>query len=484
MWSVKETTPDLTQRSIVGCTAMAGFVYQFEANLVNVALPTISAQLHLTTFYASLIPIAYLIGTVAVLILAGRLGGRFGLKRIFILSITIMTLGTVICGMATCFPVLFGGRLIQGVGAGGMAALGYAIIPAFLPSSLTGYGYGRLSMATGIGMLAGNPVGGILSQFLPWRFVFLVTVPFMLALIVLSLRNLPDDSKLIGEEPEKLTLIDSLLFGFSAASAIVFLRFGSEFGFTATPIMGILGVFAVPTVLLVMRGRRGDIPLIPKMIANSIFSVSVLGIVVERCVMGGIIFLMPFYLLAVLALSPAFSSALLLSYAAGFVISAPLSGAMADKGRSGTMLFTASLVALCACALFSLYSPSTHWGYALVFLVIIGAADGIYTPSANKTAMGSIPETWKQHAAVFLPLAVNVGSALGVSLFETVIALPFPKGESFIGGTHSSGIMDIAVTKGFQWAFLIGVVLWAGLLFCIIFIRKRKEPTSRVATHR
>jgi MFS family permease len=485
MLSVRETTPDLAQRSIVGCTAMAGFVYQFEANLVNVALPTISTQLHLTTSYASLIPIAYLIGTVTVLIPAGRLGGRFGLKRIFILSIAFMTLGTVICGMAACLPVLFGGRLVQGVGAGGMAALGYAIIPAYLPSSLTGYGYGRLSMAAGMGMLAGNPVGGILSQFLPWQFIFLATVPFMFALIVFSLRNLPDDSKTIGEKPEKLTLTDSLLFGFSAAGAIIFLSFGSELGFTSTPIVGVLFVSAALTVLLVMRGRRGKISFIPEaMIANRMFLVSVLGIVAERCVMGGIVFLMPFYLTALFALPPAFSSVLLLSYAAGFVMSAPFSGAMADKGRSGTMLFTASLVAFCACALFFFYSPSTHWGYALIFLIIIGTADGMYTPSANKTAVGSIPGTWKQHAAVFLPLAVNVGNALGVSFFETVFTLPFPRGESFITGTHSSGITDIVVVKGFQLAFLTGVVLWAGILFCTIFICKRKETTGHVETHR
>ncbi|HPX82358.1 MAG TPA: MFS transporter [Syntrophales bacterium] len=136
---------------------MAGFVYQFEANLVNVALPTISAQLHLTTYYASLIPICYIIGTVTVLIAAGKLGRHFGLKRVFILSIVLMTLGTVICGMAAGLPLLLGGRLIQGVGAGGMAALGYMIIPAFLPSSLAGYGYGRLSMAAGLGMIVGNP---------------------------------------------------------------------------------------------------------------------------------------------------------------------------------------------------------------------------------------------------------------------------------------------------------------------------------------
>lgn len=485
MLNFKETTPDLRQRSIVGCTAMAGFVYQFEANLVNVALPTISAQLHITTYYASLIPIVYIIGTVTVLIAAGILGGRFGLKRIFILSIALMALGTVICGMAACLPVLLGGRLIQGVGAGGMAALGYAIIPACLPSSLTGYGYGRLSMAAGMGMLAGNPAGGILSQFLPWQFIFLATVPFMLALIAFSLRNLPDDSKKIGEKPEKLNLIDSLLFGFSAASAIIFLSFGSEFGFASTPIMGILVVAAVLTVLLIIRGRRGKISFLPKeIITNMMFLVSVLGIVVERGVMGGIVFLMPFYLTALCALPPAFSSVLMLSYATGFVISAPFSGTMADKGQSGNMLFTAALIGSCACALFFFYSPSAHWVYALIFLVVIGTADGIYTPSANKTAVGSIPVAWKQHAAVFLPLAVNVGNALGVSFFETVFTLPFPRGEVILTGIYGSGITDMVVAKGFQLAFLTGAVLLTGILFCIIFSRKRKATAIHVETQR
>ena len=483
MLNVKETTPDLRQRSIVGCTAMAGFVYQFEANLVNVALPTISAQLHLTTYYASLIPIVYIIGTVTVLIASGKLGRHFGLKRIFILSIALMTLGTIICGMAASLPVLLGGRLMQGVGAGGMAALGYVIIPAFLPSSLAGYGYGRLSMAAGLGMIAGNPVGGILSQFLPWQFIFLATVPFMLALIVFSLRHLPHDSMAMVEKPDYLDLLDSLFFCFIASCAIIFLSFGFRFGFASTPIMGILFVSAILIIFLVIRGRRGMISFFPqKMIASKMFLVSVLGIIVERCVIGGIVFLMPFYLMAICALPPAFSSILLLAYAAGFVICAPFSGTMADKGRSRQMLFTAALVGSCACALFFFYSPNAHWVYALFFLVFIGIADGIYTPSANKTVVGSIPGDWKQHAAVFLPLAVNVGSALGVSFFETVFTLPFPRGEAILSGTQISGISDIVVAKGFQLAFFTGAVLWAGILFGIIFIRKRKAATVHVET--
>lgn len=475
----------MRQRSIVGCTAMAGFVYQFEANLVNVALPTISAQLHLTTYYASLIPIGYIIGTVTVLIAAGKLGRHFGLKRVFILNIVLMTLGTVICGMAACLPVLLGGRLIQGVGAGGMAALGYMIIPAFLPSSLAGYGYGRLSMAAGLGMIVGNPVGGILSEFLPWRFIFLATVPLMLALIVFSLRNLPDDSRITVEKRGNLNLMDSLLFGFIAAGAIVSLSFGSGFGFASPPIMGILFVSAVLTIFMVIRGRRGMVSFFPQaMIADRMFLVSVLGIVVERCVMGGIIFLMPFYLMALCALTPAFASVLLLSYAAGFVISAPFSGTMADKGRSRQMLFTAALIGSCACAFFFFYSPSAHWVYALIFLVLIGTADGIYTPSANKTAVGSVPGAWKQHAAVFLPLAVNVGSALGVSFFEMVFTLPFPRGAAILNGTQISGITGMVVARGFQLAFVTGAALWIGILFCIIFIRNRKATTVHVEEQR
>jgi MFS family permease len=397
----------------------------------------------------------------------------------------LMTLGTVICGMAACLPLLLGGRLMQGVGAGGMAALGYVMIPAYLPSALTGYGYGRLSMAAGLGMIAGNPAGGILSQFLPWRFIFLATAPFMLALIVFSLRNLPDDSKTMVEKPGNLDLLDSLLFGFIAAGAIIFLSFGSGFGFASTPIMGILFVSAMLTIFMVMRGRRGMISFFPKaLIADRMFLVSVLGVAVERGVMGGIVFLMPFYLMALCALPPAFASVLLLSYAAGFVISAPFSGTMADKGRSRQMLFTAALVGACACALFCFSSPSAHWVYALVFLVLIGTADGMYTPAANKTVVGSVPGTWKQHAAVFLPLAVNVGNALGVSFFETVFTLPFPRGEAILKGAQISGITDIVVVKGFQLAFVTGAVLWAGILLGIIFIRKRKAATVHVETQR
>lgn len=134
------------------------------------------------------------------------------------------------------------------------------------------------------------------------------------------------------------------------------------------------------------------------------------------------------------------------------------------------MLLTASLVGFCACALFFFYSPGAHWVYALIFLAAIGMADGMYTPSANKTALGSIPGAEKQHAAVFLPLAVNVGTTFGVLFFEIVFTLPLPKGEAVFHGKHSLGITDMVLANGFQSAFFTGAVLWGSILIYIILI--------------
>lgn len=455
------TSPNSTQRLIVACVALAGFIYQFEANLVNVALPTIRAQLNLTTSEVTLLPICYLIGATVALIPAGRLGWRYGLKRVFIISVCIMTLATTLCALSPNLFVLVGGRLLQGMGAGGMASLGYAVISSDLPPSLAGYGFGRLSMAVGLGMLAGNPAGGFLAQFMPWRFVFFSTVPLMLVLVLISSWSLPGHRRSGEATKGSIGLVDSLLVGLTSAGAVVLLSFGHEFGFLSAPILPALIASPLLAALLVFRGARGKLAFLPReMIAHRMFVISLVSMVLVCSTMSGISFLMPFYHESLCGLSPAASSLLMLFNAAAYALVAPFAGGMADRGRSGFMVAAAAAVGVVACGLFSIYSGLSQWAYALVFLVAVGAADGMFSPSANRAALSPIPEELREQAAVFLPLAIVVGSALGVAIFETIFSHDVPVGVvSLPGGGSRSAISD-TLAHGFTWSLAAGSLIW------------------------
>lgn len=136
-----------TQGKVVFCVAAAGFVFQFETFMVNVALPTIAGELNASTTEISFVVLAYLIAATATFIPAGKLADIVGLKKVFIASTLVAMGGTLLCGFSPDLRVLVASRAVQGVGAGGMAALGYAMIPAWLPEERTGWGYGYLNMA-------------------------------------------------------------------------------------------------------------------------------------------------------------------------------------------------------------------------------------------------------------------------------------------------------------------------------------------------
>jgi MFS family permease len=462
--------PDARQRAVVACTAMAAFVFQFEANLVNVSLPTISAELELTTTYVSLIPISYLIATAAVLIPAGSLGVHFGLKRVFLCSVLLMTLGTAICGIPCPLPVIIGGRVLQGLGAGGMAALAYAMIPAHLPPSLTGYGYGRLSMAAGLGMLAGNPAGGMLAQFLPWRCVFLASIPLMLLLLLLAFRSLPPDRQAPTLKNQDFSLVDSLLIGFGAASAILILSFGKELGFHSTPMVSAFFALGISLTSFTVRERQSQVAFLPQeIIANRVFLVSLLSIILVCCSMGGIMFLMPFYFETSCRLSPAFTSVLMLANAAAYAVMGPFAGRMGDQGQARRILMSASLLGIFAYGLFAAVSGFRRWPYALAFLMAAGAANGMFFSPTNKTAIGSIPGALKQQAAVFVPLAVNMGNALGVALFETIFAFQLSPGAAPLLhiDMHRHGLIREIMYNGFMLSFLAGSLIWLMVMICI-----------------
>lgn len=461
--------PDSTQRSLVACTALAAFVFQFEANLVNVSLPTIARELKLTPGDVSLIPMVYLTATAAALIPSGRLGLRFGLKRVFILAVLLMILGTTLCGMPCPFPVLLAGRLAQGLGAGGMAALAYAIIPEHLPASLTGYGYGMLSMAAGLGMLVGNPGGGLLAQFLPWRFVFLASVPLMFLLVILSIRNLPA-ARTNTREGSDVAFADSVLLGVGASSILLILSSGKRLGFQSSPVILAYFVFGVCLALLAARRRRDRTGLLPPEIFGSRqFLISIFSVVLVCAALGGITFLMPFYCEKTCGLTPAFTSILMLVYSAAYTVMGPFAGGRADKGQARNVLLTASCTGIAACGLFSAVSGFAIWQCALVFLIVIGGACGMFFSPTAKIAIESIPGSFKEQAAVFMPMAMNMGQALGVLIFETVFSFnQGPGGPEFSHIIQYGRITLELMHNGFLFSFLTGSLVWFMVLICIL----------------
>ena len=169
----------------VGCVAFAAFTFQFEAFLVGVALPDMAREMGASSTEISFVVMAYLLAATLTFLPAGRMGVRYGLRTVFLFGTLLSCLGTLMSGLSTHLPMLWTSRFIQGVGMGALVAVSYAMIPAWIEQKRLGWGYGMLSFGAGMGMIAGLPVGGILSHYFVWQWIFLATIPIFVLLFAM-----------------------------------------------------------------------------------------------------------------------------------------------------------------------------------------------------------------------------------------------------------------------------------------------------------
>ncbi|MDR0782428.1 MAG: MFS transporter, partial [Propionibacteriaceae bacterium] len=167
------------------------FMLMVDANIVSVANPSLQATLGATLTQTIWVTSAYLLGLVAPLLLAGRLGDRYGQKTLFILGMSVFTLASLACGLSTTIEMLILARAIQGFGAALMTPQTQAMIVRIFPPDRRGAAIGLWGSVAGLGVLTGPILGGFLVQSAGWQAIFLINVPVGVVGVILAWRLLP-----------------------------------------------------------------------------------------------------------------------------------------------------------------------------------------------------------------------------------------------------------------------------------------------------
>ncbi len=162
-----------------------------DGNIVNVALPTLAAELRAHVDALQWIVNGYLLAITATLVVMGRLGDRLGHRALYAGGLVVFTLGSALCGLAPSLGALVASRVVQALGASAMMAIGTAIITAAFPPDRRGRALGSLGTVVAVGLTLGPPLGGLILSHLSWRWVFYVNLPVGIAGTAWALRILP-----------------------------------------------------------------------------------------------------------------------------------------------------------------------------------------------------------------------------------------------------------------------------------------------------
>ena len=457
----------------------AGFIYQLDSCIVNISMPTLARDFRVGTNDISFVVLSYLLVVSSTLLLFGKLADRIGARKVFLWGYVVFTAGTLLCGVSPSLPILLLSRCVQGLGGSMLLTSAFAGVSRFMPPEVTGWAFGILSTASGLGLALGGPMGGFISSLVSWRWIFLVQVPFGIVATFVAWKVIPRESSVAqgsveGEARPPFDIPGAVLSFLGLLAVVYALSMGQEKGWMSPGIVFCFIFSAASLSALILWERRCPDPLLHlNLFKNLEFTFPILGRFFASLASGGILFLLPFYLELIKNLDTGRSGLMISIYSIILVAIAPLSGRISDKCPPRLMSALAMLSASASGLVFAFTLPFAGLFWVTLFLCWAALSYGFFYPPNNLLIMRAVPCSELGIASGIMAATWTLGLSLGVSAFESV----FSAGMAAAGvpaGTHIfAGASLPALLSGFGYAYGFGAMICAlALILCL----KRGTP--------
>ena len=398
----------------------AQFVVMLDTSIVNVALPSIQADLGLGATGLTWVVNAYVLAFGGLLLLSGRAADLFGRRRLFVTGSAVFTAGTLVAALASTEVHLLAGRVVQGVGAAALSPAAMSLLLLMFPGPGRARAMSAWGAASAMGGASGVMGGGLLTDAFGWSSVFLVTVPVSAAAVVLARHVLEGGAR--GTRRR----FDWAGAGAITAGVVTLVNgalAGAEQGWGSTPAIASFGTSAALVVAFVVIERRATDPLVPLFLFRS----RQLSTGVALAVLGGAarassFVLVALYLQQVLAMAPHQAGlAMVPTSLMGFVVSLTLlPRTLRAIGPRRSLVV--GLLVLAGGQLWLAHMPvAAGYGVAVLpglLLVAVGVALS-FTPTTMVIA-SAVPDAQAGMASGLAGSATQVGAALGTAMFTAI----------------------------------------------------------------
>lgn len=460
-----------TKRFLPWLVAVALFMENLDATIVNTAVPTMAASLDVTPLSLKGVLTSYTLCLAVFIPISGWMADRFGTRRVFGTAVALFTLGSLLCGIALNSPMLVAARVVQGIGGAMMTPVGRIALVRTFPKSEMLAAMNFVVIPALIGPLLGPFMGGLIVHWLPWRMIFFLNLPIGLLGLWLVRRHMPD-----FRDPAVAPLDrwGFLLFG----SGIALLSYVLEiFGEHRLPVTSIVVLLAIALGLLAAYGWHGHRVPNPVMrlslFQTRTFNVAVIGGIVTRLGVGGMPFLLP--LLYQIGLGhPPWKAGLLTMPQAGAAIFMKMMsrGILARVGHRNVLVTNTVLFGL-TMTVFSLVGPGTPVWAILLLSFTQGFFSALQFTSMNSLVYADIPDRDTSMASSIASTAQMMALSFGVAFASLVTAW-------FVGDTPQSD--HPAFMGALHHAFLaLGAVT---ILSSLLFWRLRPDDGNNVSNRR
>ena len=461
-------------RLVINLLLVATFVVILNETFMAVAIPRLMRDLNVTAGAVQWLTTAFLLTVSVVIPVTGFLLQRMNTRPIFVLAMSLFTLGTMIATMASNLEVLILARVIQASGTAIMMPLLMTTVMTLAPPETRGKTMGFISTVISVAPAIGPTISGVILNYLSWRWMFLLVLPISLGALALGARRIlnvttPHHAPLDG--------VSVVLSGLAFGGLVYGL---SNVGVRTTPgtlpagfFSAVGAVFLAVFVFRQLSLQRTGYPLLDlRTFKSRNFTVSVLLMAIMMMALFGTIILLPIYLQNVLGLSTLQTGLLLLPGGLLMGLLGPHVGRLYDKVGPIKLMVPGVIVVSAVLWAMTLLGPTTWVGYILAGHVVMSVGFAFLFTPLFTASLSSVKPSLYSHGSAVIGTIQQVAGAAGVALFVALMSARASK-------LAAQGLAPVdALSDGVRAGFLCGAIISLLAVACVFFVQRPPVPET------
>src|SRR3954447_9367274 len=459
---------------VAGIAILGSLMSILDTTIVNFALDRLSNELHTSISHIQWVATGYLLSLAAVIPISGWAGRRFGAKQVYLASLVLFTIGSVLCGIASSATQLILFRVLQGVGGGLILPLGQLMMATAAGPRRMGRVMSVVAVPAMLAPILGPALGGLILDNASWRWIFFVNVPIGIVAFLAGLRGLPKSEK---QDAGRLDVL-GLLLVVTGMPLITYglAEIGSPGGFSSPKVIVPIVAGLALVVLFVLHAKRASRPLLDvRLYARRTFASASITTFCLAAALFGAMILMPLYYQQVRGEDVLATGLLVGPQGLGAALVMPISGRLTDRIGGGPMALCGVIITALTTIPFGLIGEHTSIVSLSVWMFLRGIGIGFAFMPAMAAAFAALKPKELSDATPQMNVLQRLGGSIGTAVLAVVLQ------RALIAAPHPltpAGAAD-AYSTAFWWSFGITAV---AIVPSIVLLRAERQARAHTTS--